>query len=78
MFPEMTSKETLKLIRRKTNLTKRISGQQFFPCYLANHVIETKQTGCELECGMLYVADGSCQSEPADADQAKTGSYSSE
>jgi hypothetical protein len=30
--------------------------------YLANHVKETKQAGSELECGMLCVADGSCQS----------------
>ena len=30
--------------------------------YLANHVIETKQAGSELECGLLCVADGSCAS----------------
>ena len=30
--------------------------------YLANHVIETKQAGSELECGMHCVADGSCAS----------------
>jgi hypothetical protein len=30
--------------------------------YLANHVMETKQAGSELECGILCVADGSCAS----------------
>ena len=30
--------------------------------YLANYVKETKQAESELECGMLCVADGSCQS----------------
>ena len=30
--------------------------------YLANHVIETKQTGSEFECGLHCVADGSCAS----------------
>ena len=30
--------------------------------YLANHVIETKQAGSELECGLHCVRDGSCAS----------------
>ena len=30
--------------------------------YLANHVIETKQAGSELECGLHCLADKSCTS----------------
>ena len=30
--------------------------------YLANHVIETKEAGSELECGLHCVRDGSCVS----------------
>ena len=45
---ECSSKQTL--FRRKVQT------------YLANHVMETKQTGSELECGILCVAYGSCAS----------------
>ena len=30
--------------------------------YLANHVIETKQAGSELECGLNCIGNGSCLS----------------